>query len=520
MGVSLVKMPLLIIGTFLIAAGGILYEIFLGALGSYIFGDSVRIFSLTAGVYMFSMGAGAFSIRHDLKNPLKVLLGVEVLLIFLHTLGPLIIWYFFISGHGAGVAFWAVLTLSGVLVGCEIPLILGLTREIEGSSDARINQVLAADYFGALAASLIFGYYLLPEVGLLGSAATSAVLEAVGGIFLVLFMRGRTPSLTKPILLLVMLGLAALFYFFKSDHLQRRLETGFYQSIQSSAEVLHSEWTGFSHLNLVEYNHPSGAREVALFLDRQFQWSTGDGLDQYHEALTIPAVEAFRESSKGLIPQNVLILGGGDAFAAHVLTTRYSIPSVDIVDIDPRISALAIEVPRWREAGGKAIHDPRVKLHHDDAFSYVFRLPASRQFDLVIFDLPDPRNPGLARFFTPYFFNRLLKQVSERGVISIQSSSNPQQSNGKFRYVCSLLRLLADVGLAAEPLIGDELDFYLLGSRPPLQFPAEGKSLPGSVFKNSNLIAEYRVDPSGYFDSEKCKNEKVNHLLAPKLLDF
>jgi len=53
----------LLFGTFLIAISGLVYELLEGTLSSYLLGDSIYHFSLVIGLFMSSMGIGAWLSR-------------------------------------------------------------------------------------------------------------------------------------------------------------------------------------------------------------------------------------------------------------------------------------------------------------------------------------------------------------------------------------------------------------------------------------------------------------------------
>lgn len=509
-----------ILATFLVAGGGLLYEIFLGSFGSYLFGDSVKIFSLVTGFYMFAMGLGAFSVKPDLKNPLTRLFQIEVILVFLHLLSPLLIWYFFGQGYGAAPVFWTCLLLSGFMVGAEIPLILAVFRSKEGSSDARIHQILAADYVGALAASLVFGFFLLPQMGLFAAAAFSAASESLGAVLIAWHERKRLSRAGLWLGLQVILFVVSIAVLLGSGPIQKELEGKFLAGMFEQEEVIASEWTGVSFLTLLRYFDPFAQKEQhLLLLDRQHQWTTAD-VTYYHEILTIPSVEIWRKGA-GRADPKVLILGGGDGFAAHQLHEYYGIKDITLVDIDPKITEYALKFPFWREAGGDIFEKGIVDVHHEDAFGFV-RGAAARKpgYDLVIMDLPDPNSPGLARFFTPFFFEHLKRSMKPDGLVMIQASFTPSAPDGRRHSACLIEATLRDRGFAPQTLIGDESDFYIMGSLTGrFEWPADEAELPGKIFKTGRRIHVMRVDTMEWFGPH-CSAQRLSHLLHPIFLEL
>ncbi len=515
--------PSMALITFMVAAAGILFEIFLGAFGSYLFGDSVRIFGITTGSYLFFMGVGAFAIRADHPRPLRTLLWIEFALVLLHLLSPLAIWEAMARGSAASPIFWAVLAISGTAVGTEIPLVLALMREKQGSSDTSIHWVLASDYLGALAASIAFGFFILPELGLFAVAWSAALLGAIGT--LILSISYSRPSASVAAALLVLASALAVGF---SPRVQDTLERRWYLGA-TDEKLVHREWTGFSDLALTSHSE----RGLTLYLDRQFQWSLGRDLDYYHEALAVPAAAGFRQI-RGQVPRNALILGGGDGFLADRLLRIFNLESVTIIDIDPRISELARRTPEWREAGGSAVDSPRVRLIHEDAYSWVIRdsrrpEPRSSRFDLVFMDLPDPRSAALARFFTTSFFAHL-RRLAPDAVLSIQASSEARQPGGAERYTCTVLGNLSESGAWAVAIPGKEQDAFILASwsgKIPTSFQAEPSTLRAARWFNSNerMTAWFEggigVDGKPCASARAATGQSARHsLLRPGILDL
>jgi spermidine synthase len=506
--------------TFFAASGGILYEIFLGALGSYLFGDSIRVFSLTMGLYMFSMGAGAFAIRPPVKRPLGKFLATEALLMALHVVAPFLIWGLFVLGWGANLTFWICLIVSGFLVGTEIPLLLAIAREKEGTSDARIHQVLAADYFGALVASLLFGFWLMPREGLIATAAFAAVLEGVA--VLSVWIGGRRENRGSFEKRATAAGLAllvpCLLLFLGSDRIQGALEKKWVEE-SLFGRLLDREWTGYNHVALVEIPvGPMAVKQKALLLNGQYQWASGSYMDSYHDSLLIPAAELFRRRA-GRPPEKALVLGGGDGFVAARLRQFYGTRQIQVLELDQRIVELARSVDYWREAGGAIFDAEGVKARFGDAYQNILSGKVDGPNDTILFDLPVPTTPALARFFTPGFLARVSRLLSEEGVISIQSSSRGGTPMGRERFVCSLEQSLRAAGLRTLTLVGVDQDFYTIASRQKFSWPEPGEGLPGKFLASGAGLRALASDPWDRF-GDRCPPLPQHTLLRPVLLEF
>ena len=68
----------LLVSVFIIAICGLVYELIVGTLSSYLVGNSVVHFSVTIGLFMSAMGLGAYVSRRITQNLLVWFIGVEM----------------------------------------------------------------------------------------------------------------------------------------------------------------------------------------------------------------------------------------------------------------------------------------------------------------------------------------------------------------------------------------------------------------------------------------------------------
>jgi len=168
--------------TFILAFCSIAYELILAQSLAAFLENTVLRYSVTIGLYMFSMGFGALSAEGRLtRHPVLTLLQVEIGLtliggfsvIFLHIFDLLNMsrGVFIICAHG-------LIIFIGFLTGLEIPLLIEIgQRKTE-------NKVLAVDYLGAFLGTIVFAFILYPKVGLIPSAFLVGLFNAVAGLTL------------------------------------------------------------------------------------------------------------------------------------------------------------------------------------------------------------------------------------------------------------------------------------------------------------------------------------------------
>jgi spermidine synthase len=156
----------LLFGTFLIAISGLVYELIEGTLSSYLLGDSIYHFSLVIGLFMSSMGVGAWLSRFIETELEHAFVKLQLVIALLGGFSAFILFFAFayIDNYDA---FLYLITISlGSMLGVEIPLIIRILQE-NFSLKTNISNVFTVDYIGALFASLLFPLFLVPQLGLM-----------------------------------------------------------------------------------------------------------------------------------------------------------------------------------------------------------------------------------------------------------------------------------------------------------------------------------------------------------------
>jgi len=114
-------------------------------------------------------------------------------------------------------------------------------------------------------------------------------------------------------------------------------------------------------------------------------------------------------------PKKVLLIGGGlSDVAAEIL--KHPVQELDYVQIDPALTALEEEFSRRAEA---LESDPRVRIHHEDARSFLAR--SKERWDAVILNLPPPESAQLNRFYTVEFYQSVSARLTPDGVLGLSA---------------------------------------------------------------------------------------------------
>ena len=397
---------------FVCAACGLVYELALVALGSYLIGDTVGQASIVLGVMVFAMGVGALAAKPLQRWAAPAFATVEITLALLGGTSVLLLYGAFAWLDLYAPALVAMAFVLGALIGAEIPLLMVLLQRIrEQSAGSAVADLFAADYVGALLGGLAFPFLLLPVFGQLRGALVVGAVNAVAGLALVftIFRRdvsatARTGLAAAAVAVALLLG-----YCFA---VSARFEVTARQQLYRDP-VVYSERSRYQEIVVTEsFSLTGGPPDVRLYLNGDLQFSSVDEY-RYHEALVHPVLAGPRRS--------VLLLGGGDGLALREILRYPDVGTVTMVELDPAVVALTRRDGRLARLTGGSFDDPRVRLVHADAFTWL-RSTVER-FDAVIADLPDPDETATAKLYSVEFYGLVRHALAAGGRLAVQAGS-------------------------------------------------------------------------------------------------
>src|SRR5690606_18421837 len=145
----------LLAAAFTVSACGLVYELALITLGSYLVGNTATQAAIVLSVMVFAMGLGALGAKPLQRRPALAFVAVELALAFLGGFSVMILYAAFAFTSLYSLPLVAVAFLIGLLVGAEIPLLMELLQRIrKQSAGAAVADLNAADYLGGLIGGL------------------------------------------------------------------------------------------------------------------------------------------------------------------------------------------------------------------------------------------------------------------------------------------------------------------------------------------------------------------------------
>lgn len=402
---------LLLAVTFVCAACGLVYQLALVTLGSYLIGDTATQASIVIASMMFAMGIGALAVKPLLDRAAVSFAVIEILLALAGGLSVLVLYAVFAWLSLYTVAVVAVALLLGALIGAEIPLLMVLLQRIRAqAAGGAVADLNAADYIGALLGGLAFPFLLLPVFGQLRGVLIVGAVNAVAGVGLVFLLFRRHLSRRARWTLLpsaLAVGVLLTGCYVYADRFVATAQQQLY-----SAPIIYSEQTRYQHIVMTETASPFAGTDTRLFLNGDLQFSSVDEY-RYHEALVHPVMAGFRAE--------VLVLGGGDGLAVREILRYPDVGAVTLVELDPAMTQLATTHPRLRQLNRDALTDPRVEVINADAFTWL--RTATTEYDVIVIDLPDPDATALGKLYSVEFYAMAAERLSADGRLAVQSGS-------------------------------------------------------------------------------------------------
>lgn len=481
---------LLLTAVFVIATCGLIYELVAGTLASYLLGDSVTQFSTIIGVYLFSMGVGSYLSKYFDKGLLQWFIKIELLVGAIGGFSSAILFVAFPLAASFRIILYALVFLTGMLVGLEIPLLMRILKDKVEFKDL-VSRVFSFDYIGALLASLIFPLLLVPHLGLIRTSLFFGILNIGVGRYLAQRFSKEIRQASALKGSAVFLLLIELFAFVFSESIQSYSETATFND-----QVVYATSSPYQRIVITK-----NKRELRLFLNGNLQFSTADEY-RYHEALVHPALSSLTN------PKNVLVLGGGDGLAVREILKFPSVERVTLVDLDPAMIKLFTSQEVLLKINQSSLLNKKVQVHNEDAFVW---LRANRQtFDAVIVDFPDPSNFSIGKLYSTLFYQLLKKAMKPEAIAVIQSTS-PFVAPKSFWCVDATLRAVGFETVAYHNYVPSFGEWGYIMASPQKEHAWFAHFPQGLKFLNPSTLQQMLTFPEDMKAHEPVQPNKLNN---------
>jgi spermidine synthase len=400
---KLFEQRILLFSVFFLSLCGIIYELVLGSLATYLLGNPVQQYSITIGFFLSSMGLGSYLSRYLTGNLLRNFVFIEVVLGFAGGLSVLILSYLFSFSASYYLLHIFFLIVIGTLVGLEIPLLTRILKRYGALKDI-LSNVLSLDYVGGLAGSLLFPLLLFPFLGRMLTSIIIGALNVLVALVIIIkidYENKRRTDIVIPIVIVLLLAAFAA----SSERINTILQKHLFYD-----DIVFSKRSRVQEILLTR-----NGNDFRLYLDGSLQFSSIDEY-RYHEMLVLPALLMARKKD-----MQVLVLGGGDGLAVREILKCGDVSAVTLVDLDGAIIDLARKNSSLQRINGDSLNSRRVEVVIGDAYAYLIK--NNKKYDAIIADFPDPHDETISKLYTVEFFALAKRALSPKGFFVTQSTS-------------------------------------------------------------------------------------------------
>lgn len=284
--------------------------------------------------------------------------------------------------------------LPAFFLGMVSPMAIRLTLTNRKTAGEQAGKIFFFGTLGSIVGSLATGFFLIPRVPISGIViGTSAVLISLGVL-------GLRRSLSRRAWLILGVALAAALI------ARVRLQ------LQGDPRIIYEEDTPYQHVRVLQEQVPEGKVRL-LLLDRSY---AGAGYTDSAE-LPFPYTRYWRLYE--LVNEDArrfLYLGGGAYTTPKKLLADRDDPiEVDVVEIDPRLPAIASSF------FGLPV-DPRLTLIIEDARVFLAQTPD--RYDMIMIDVFSQDIGIPAHLMTQEFYKLVRDHLTEQGTVIMNVAAN------------------------------------------------------------------------------------------------
>ena len=308
-----------------------------------------------------------------------------------------------------GLAFLIVgpvTLIDGFLFVSGLRYLFGRDRRARGAS-----FMYGVESLGSLAGGVLFAFLL---VALFDPMSIAGLLLCANGLGFWQVRKNQSRRWWRFVSRSALLAAGGAAIFFGAG-INLLSETARWRVLQPGMELLETRDSRYQNLALLSYgNEPTLFANGGVLYPLEVR-SEGDRWDWNRAVLPHFAMLQHRA------PRRVLLVGGvAKGYATDILL--HGPDHVDLVEFDASLIDLAR--PYLTDDETHTLSDRRIDTHVTDGRHFVIGAPPA-SYDLILLDLPDPRNASTNRYYTEEFFSSCRRALRPDGVLVFSLSNQP-----------------------------------------------------------------------------------------------
>jgi spermidine synthase len=320
-------------------------------------------------------------------------------------------------GFAGFVGSWIVMTAivvfpAALIAGYQFPLLISLLGRGRENVGHEVGLTYAWNTGGAIAASLLGSFILIPTLGAIGSWKAAAWLLVGLGFVTFLFSLREKKWLLNAVAIAATIGVIASNAALGPTAVWRHSGIGAGRAPQPQDENAMQEWLNTRRSRQV---FEADGRESTIAID-----ATDDpALIVNGKSDGSARSDAGTQVMSGIIgallhpnPRSAMIVGLGTGETAGWLGAVPSIERVDAVELEP----VVIDVARtyFADVNHGVLENPKVHVSTGDAREFL--LTTDRKYDIIFSEPSNPYRAGIASLYTREFYAAAADRLEPGGV--------------------------------------------------------------------------------------------------------
>ncbi len=539
--------------SFLVAGCSMIYELLIAQMIGHLTGRMVLWQCLTIGLYLGGLGLGSWraeKIKNSAVNRYFLLYESFICILGVLSVPFICILHIFyraffyepfqpspLAPNVFALICEIVVVAIGFFSGAEIPL-LAKTWEQQGFAKRSFQStsvILAFSYFGAFAGSMTYIFILLPKYQYVTSILLTAWMNLVVATFFILISSAKRELLNyiTPIIAGFFLILGTTFnqsiyslslqnYYYGMQLLDRNYLYLLWNQVSKSPEI-EQITTPLQTVDIVIDTPPLKVSKLkrtsnmppfppyALYLDQHLQYQSYNEY-VYHETMAHIPIEMA-----GSVPENILILGGGDGLLVRELLKYTKVKSITLIEMDPVILKLAKESDLFLPLNEDSLRNPRVSVIQGDAFHFVRN--SESHYDAIFADFPWPFQYDLAKLYSIEFYRQIERILKPDGfcVLDFPIVKSVKSSLDFVEIMTNTLKEARFQTILPMDL-NQESFIFLQKSKFGIDFKFRDFGLNYKIPIRENL-ADLAIHNLEIFTTNKSKSAQINSIFKPVILN-
>jgi len=455
------------------------YEVIWTRLLTLTMGSSTYAFSIILGIFLLGISAGSLAFSWLSRGNVPSAYALALLLAALAawvTVSLLVVPHLPAIWLNAGpvvahsierilvgqvVLAAALLGVPTLIFGAALPLAMGIVARELGQVGRDVGGIYLCNTAGAILGSVLTGFLLIPLLGTQWSLLLGLLLNLLlAGAGLLLF----GPRTSQKLAGLVTVSLLCVAASLQPTWAVKVLDIGVGHRMANNLPS-----NAWNKLRFLEW----GSSRLAFLREglnatvsvRQFDGGTSLLVNGKADAST--DLDMSTQLMLGTIPllvhpspSDVAVVGWGSGVTAYTATFFPEVKRVDVIEIEPAVVAAS---RFFHRVNGAAERLPRVRIHYDDARSYL--LATRRRFDVLISEPSNPWMAGVANLFSRDFYRQARGRLKPGGIFGQWLQLYKMDS----RSVALVFRTMLESFPHVQVWFTDRDNLILLGSARPLR---------------------------------------------------